>query len=506
MKKLALIATIAFGMAATSCDSYMDINENPNSPTKSDLSADMILPAAEMNIASSYGNFLRTVGGYYAQHYVQSFGTSNYLDFSQFTMSATRSEGTWTQIYQRGLQNLKTVDEMATESEDWGTHLAVTVLRAFAFQTLVDCYDAVPYTEALDLDIVTPKFDEGQVVYDGIIAELDEALAKVTGLETVSKNFLYSSAEDWIKFANALKLRILMRESGVKEVTAQLDALVAANNFPTEDVQYAGIWSNVSGQANPYYQEEFASYFGSTQVNVVANIAIIGTMQQKDAAGDVVYEDPRLAKFFEKNSAGEFTGGISGTNFSTSNTYKAAYWCRPVMAYDTPLDLITVFETEFFLSEYYAKKGDAANAKTHYEAAIQASFDKAGVNGAAACIARFPYDQSKYQEVIGIAKWVALAGVNNFEAWCEMRRLDYPAFGTVSGLDMYNKQDDSSYKPELYVPGTLYTPIDVFNEVGDNKLLERFPLPGVSTSRNTNAPKYDENNKFSYTKPVFWGK
>ena len=311
-------------------------------------------------------------------------------------MSATRSEGTWTQIYQRGLQNLKTVDEMAAESEDWGTHLAVTVLRAFAFQALVDCYNAVPYTEALDLDIVTPKFDDGQVVYDGIIAELDEALSKVTGLETVNKNFLYSSAEDWIKFANALKLRILMRESGVKDVTAQLDALVAANNFPTEDVQYAGIWSNVSGQANPYFQEEFASYFGSTQVNVVANIAIIGTMQEKDAAGNVVYEDPRLATFFAKNSAGQYTGGISGTNFSTSNSYKSTYWCRPVMAYDTPLDLITVFETEFFLSEHYAKKGDAANAKAHYEAAIQASFDKACVNGAAAHIGQTDSERERF--------------------------------------------------------------------------------------------------------------
>ena len=107
MKKLAIISTIILGLAATSCNSYLDINESPNSPKESDLNASILFPAAEMNLASSYGDFLRITGGYYAQYYVQSFGTSNYLDYSRFEMSATRSSSTYTQLTSRTLKNLQ---------------------------------------------------------------------------------------------------------------------------------------------------------------------------------------------------------------------------------------------------------------------------------------------------------------------------------------------------------------------------------------------------------------
>ena len=91
MKKIAIISTIVLGLGTTACDSYLDINQDPNSPAESNMTTSIMLPAAEMNLAGSYGDFMRITGGYYAQHYAQTFGTSNYLDYSQFKMSATRS-------------------------------------------------------------------------------------------------------------------------------------------------------------------------------------------------------------------------------------------------------------------------------------------------------------------------------------------------------------------------------------------------------------------------------
>jgi hypothetical protein len=224
-------------------------------------------------------------------------------------------------------------------------------------------------------------------------------------------------------------------------------------------------------------------------------------MQQKNAEGDVIFEDGRLAAFFEPNSSGVYTGGISGSNFSTSDNYKSGYWCRPVASYDMPVYLITRSEVEFFIAEYYAKAGNAAQAKAHYEAAIEASFATAGVAGAAEAIAKFPYDQANYKKCIGVSKWIALAGVNTFEGWCEARRLDFPAFGSVQGTQMYNEQSDASYHPELYVPGTFYTPIKVEDKLGANKLLERWPYPESSSARNSNSPEFP-----GYATPVFWGK
>ena len=503
MKKFAFIFTIALGMLTTSCDSYLDINQDPNSPAEANMTTDIMFPAAEMNLASTYGDFYRITGGYFAQYYSHAFGTSNYVDYSQFKMSATRSSTDYTQLNQRSLKNLNTICQLAENDEEWGTFLAAKTLKAFIYQMMVDAYGEVPYSEAFDASNATPKYDQGADIYAGVLAELDEALSKASAGDKVATNFLLpgKNAGAWIQLANAVKLKMLTRESGVADVNSQIAALVSANNFPEGDVAWEGCWSNESGSLSPFYAEEFSTAWGSTQINVVANIAIVGTMQQKNAEGDVVFEDGRLAAFFEPNSSGVYTGGISGSNFSTSDSYKSGYWCRPVASYDMPVYLITRSEVEFFIAEYYAKAGNAAQAKAHYEAAIEASFATAGVAGAAESIAKFPYDQANYKKCIGVSKWIALAGVNTFEGWCEARRLDFPAFGSVQGTQMYNEQSDASYHPELYVPGTFYTPIKVEDKLGANKLLERWPYPESSSARNSNSPEFP-----GYATPVFWGK
>ena len=504
MKKLAIISTFILGLAATSCDSYLDINESPNSPKESDLNASILFPAAEMNLASSYGDFLRITGGYYAQYYVQTFGTSNYLDYSRFEMSATRSSSTYTQLTSRTQKNLQLVRDIAKEKQNWGDYLAATVLRAFTYQTLVDCYGEVPYTEALDVSNPTPKYDDGQTIYAGILSELDEALSNAKASDPVCTNLLFpgQTADPWIKFANALKLKIYSRMGGAD---AQIGAIIEEGNLPTSDIAFKGCWTSEAGHISPFYAEEFATNWGSTQINVVANVAIIGSMQLTDKEGALVYEDPRLSKFFDKNGSGKYTGGISGTNFSTSSSYKSTYWCRPVASFDMPVYLLTMAELDFFISEYYARQGKADMAEAYYNLATAYSIRSAGYDDTAALAyaedfaKQWPYDQSNYKKSIGIAKWIALAGVNPFEGYCEVRRLKYPAFGTVKGSDMYNETDDSSYKPEKYQPGTLYTPIKVFGPVGDNQLLQRWPYAESSSARNTNTPAFP-----GYTTPIFW--
>ncbi len=503
MKKLAIISTLVLGLAVTSCDSYLDINESPNSPKESDMTASIVFPAAEMNLAGSYGDYLRITGGYFAQYYSQTFGTSNYLDYSQFEQSATRSSSTYTQLNARTLKSLQLVREIATKNKAWGDYLAATTLRAFTYQALVDCYGELPYTEALDVSNPTPKYDDGQTIYDGIIKELDEALAKVSSADVVCTNFLFpgETAASWIQFANALKLRILSRESGVASVDAQIKAIIDEGNLPTSDIAYAGCWGTESGSMSPFYAEEFATNWGSTQQNVIANVAIIGSMQVVDSEGAVVYSDPRLPAFFEKNGSGKYVGGISGTNFSTSSAYKSSYWCRPVASATMPVYMITMAETSFFIAEYYARTGDATEAKNYYDKAIEESFTTAGVSGAADFIVQYPYDQSNYKKSIGIAKWIAMAGVNPFEGYCELRRLGYPAFGSVKGIDMYDTMNDASFNPNLYQAGTLYTPIKVFGSVGEGNILKRWPYAESSSARNSNTPTFP-----GYTSPIFWGK
>ena len=166
-----------------------------------------------------------------------------------------------------------------------------------------------------------------------------------------------------------------------------------------------------------------------------------------------------------------------------------------------PVYLLTMAELYFFEAEYYARTGKTEEAKLAYGLAVAASFQTAGVDPslAAGFVAQWPYDQSNYEKSIGIAKWIALAGVNPFEGYCELRRLKYPAFGSVKGTDMYNETDDSSYQPNKYVAGTLYTPIKCYGPVGEGNLLQRWPYAESSSARNSNTPSFP-----GYTTPIFW--
>lgn len=496
MKKIILTGVVAMSMALASCDSYLDINQSPNSPSVDNLDASLLFPGAEMAFANSYNDYFRITGGYFAQHYSQYFGTSNYMDYSQFMQSAVRSSSTYSNLATRCLQNLSTVIAKSKADGANGTILAATVIRVSAYQAMVDCYGEIPYSEALDVTNLTPNYDDGSDVYDGLVKELDEALANVNGGEKVCTNFLLSGefASEWVKVANAIKLRLLMRESNVKDVKAQLAALISEGNFPDGDVTWHDIWKNETGAANPFYQEEFATYFGSNQQNVILNLALMKTLESAN--------DPRLEAWFNKNSSGKYQGGVSGTNFSTSASYKANYWCRPNVKYDDPVYLISKAEVEFFISEYEARYGSAAAAESHYKAAIEASLESAGCDASAMTdiLEAYPWNASNYKECIGIQKWVALSGINNYEAWCEMRRLGYPAFGTATGADLYNEVTDA-YDPGALTAGKLYTPIKVNAQLGNNKLLQRWPYPNSSASTNANLPAYKGD-----ATPVFWAK
>ena len=497
MKKISFIALISVLLLGfNSCDSYLDINYDPNSPSAEDLTSDMIIPAVEMNIAATYAYTLHVLGAYNVEYYAQQFGTPNYVKYSQFEVSAENGSGVYTQLFQRALGNLNLVKAKAAENGDNGVLLQAAVLRAYAYQLLVDAYGEVPYTEAFDLNIVAPHYDEGQVIYEGVIKEMDDALAAAKPADAVAASYILpnSTAAEWIQFANALKLKMLTRMSGVKDVTAEIKAIIDEDNLPAGDIQIAGCWANASGQANPFFSEEAATW-GRANFNIIGNLALIGTLQQTG------YTDGRLEKWYTPNEDGVFQGSISGTNLSTVDDPYAttSAWCSPVLKYNTPVILLANTEVEFFIAEYYARQNDAANAASHYEAAVQASFETAGAEGAADYVAKFPYDQAKWQESIGVAKWLALAGINGFEGYTEARRLDYPQFGAVQGSDMY--EGSGPLDLSKYNPGKLYTPFQRFDQVGDNKLLERFPYPESSTSRNSNAPEFP-----GYTEPIFWGK
>ncbi len=530
MKKISAILAVAMSLSILSCDNWLDINYDPNSVTEVENGS--ILPAVELNLMSITGFYGHMLGSYYAEQYAIKPGGPQYLGLSHWdtkdgTLGSTWSNSLYQNGYQKVANNAKNIRNSASEAGQWGDYLAATVLLDYNFQILADAFGETPYSEALDVSKTSPKYDDAKDIYAGLIADLEDALSKVSSSDKVCDNMLFASSsnvDNWIKFANALKLKLLMRESGVVDVKDKLDALVADDNFPTEDIMFApSFWTNQAGKDNPVYSEiirQRGDVNTGRTIEICAHMAVTATMQEVG--------DARLAaKFIPSESYGSFEGGFIdeqqskeiGAGKVDENTYAELN-----IKYNTPVYFITVAETNFFLAEYYATAGlgnDAAKAKQYYEAAIDASFATHGVAGADNIYGagkKYAWDASKALELIGIQKWIALAGINGFESWCELRRLGYPAFNAKTGSEIYEKWDEiatanvTAAKPNptplaqelidagYYTTGTIFTPKNVVG-LPDNTLLGRLPYVTSSRTTNTNAPA--QKNP---AEKVFWAK
>lgn len=93
-------------------------------------------------------------------------------------------------------------------------------MRAFTFGCVSDFWGDAPYSEALrgDRDIANPAFDSQEVIYMGILEDLERAVAFFamndnTGVISANDIYYNGNVERWHKFANSLRLRYSMRLS-----------------------------------------------------------------------------------------------------------------------------------------------------------------------------------------------------------------------------------------------------------------------------------------------------
>jgi len=114
------------------------------------------------------------------------------------------------------------------------THKGIfKIFRSLLFSFMTDFYGDIYYSEALKGrdGILYPKYDKQADIYTGILAELDEANTLIKqGTDEVSATYdlMYGGDKTkWQKFANSLKLRLLMRASKkLADAGAQMTAIL----------------------------------------------------------------------------------------------------------------------------------------------------------------------------------------------------------------------------------------------------------------------------------------
>lgn len=202
-----LIAGLTF-----SCGELVEgFNEDPNNPTET--SYQYILTGAEVgNIILQTGETARRAGifsGYYEGLDRQHLGFYNY------SLTTSDFNGLWFDAYVDVLRNALEA-EKAAQAEGIGpvTTGITQVLQAYGFGTATALYGDVPFSEAGQIEIENPVYEDQVFIYDQVQNLLDEA---ITNLQAGSGRpvggadiYLDGDPAAWTEVAYTLKARFYM--------------------------------------------------------------------------------------------------------------------------------------------------------------------------------------------------------------------------------------------------------------------------------------------------------
>ena len=109
------------------------------------------------------GGELAIIGMLWSEYTTQDVSSSQYRNFDSYNVVSTDLNTDYNQLYTGALNDLELILQKTKAAEDWNYNLLATVLKVYTYQVLVDLYDQVPYTEALQgAANLQPKFDNGR--------------------------------------------------------------------------------------------------------------------------------------------------------------------------------------------------------------------------------------------------------------------------------------------------------------------------------------------------------
>lgn len=335
MKRLIKISsTILFLVfSLSSCADFEEINTRPDAFTADEVSAKYFLTGLQVELygegrfAYWRGNLLH--GDRYAGQFTIGFNGGWWPGGLCYVYHAAYTDATygWMSGYVSKLSAFQNFVKEGGELENEYYYAIGLIMKGLYYQMYTDTFGMVPYTEAFNPDIVTPAFDKQQVIYSGIIADLNKAMeiigeATVTGegvvLLTENDLFFNGDLQQWKKLANTLKLRVAMRAYGAPDAsfaqTAISEALqnplltVAADNVLIEKdtkidqfskAAYGDVWHNFGGLGSKWTM-------GKTLIDYLRE-----------------NNDPRLSKYAQPIVGGtvEFIKPETGASVALFDTY-----------------------------------------------------------------------------------------------------------------------------------------------------------------------------------------
>jgi hypothetical protein len=436
---------------------FLDINTNPNVLTSA--SASFVMTNA-LNVTST--NFLgfNEVGEYWSGHWTQSNGYI--LSPQQFSYNYTNGDfNFWDGIYDNLYDYQYAIDNADAANQKYFKGPA-KIMKALNYQALVDMYGSIPYSNALKGSaVLAPKFDDQKAVYDSLIVLLTEAIADTKANAFASA---FASADiifkgnttKWVKFANSLKLRILMKEARVAGkdayIIAELNKIAAEGSgfIVGEEVGVNPGFLASTGKLNPYYErwgydpngakKGLSNYPRLTEFFVNSLKAAADTFRLKRlayATGGENGANPGVSTKAEisTNYVGVPFGVSSGYLPTNSSSIGPSQIIKG--QFGKPFVLAVAAEFQFLLAEakerYGASVNFAGTSQNYYEEGVKQSFRMLGANiNNATFLLTSGIDNADFiastnkLNAIAYQKWIALANFSGLEAWSEYRKMNFP--------------------------------------------------------------------------------
>jgi len=241
----------------------LDLTENPNYLSEDQVDPDYLLNGIQVNfgrLTESFG----LIGGKLTRinHMSGRFYVNVYPPISQ--------DWEWKTAYSGILKDTEAMNKIAEEKSLYH-HMAIgKVLSAYTLMTLVDFFGDVPYSEAINEDIIYPKPDSGADVYKAALKLLDEAIElfnEDAGAEPALDMFYDGDWEKWVKLANTLKMKAYMTTRLVdSEALTKFNDIVTSGNYITnndEDFQFTWSSNDINPDSrHPRYADSYTSSGG----------------------------------------------------------------------------------------------------------------------------------------------------------------------------------------------------------------------------------------------------
>ncbi len=374
IKPFVLILIVAVGSLVNSCDSFLDINDNPN----------VINEAPEpLRLSGLLGNFsyqtIANDGTRYPALWMQQIafnGTPPTED--NYDINSTDINNLWNANYDDAMIDAKIMNDLAVENENFAYAAIGKTIWAWTAVYTSNLWGDIPFSEALQAsENIKPVYDSQESIYQSAQAMLDTAIMDLDRNSVISPaedDLLYQGdMEKWRRLIYTLKARFHINLTNAPGYNAEeqaqkaLDALENGFTSNEDDADFA--YYSELGSENPWYQwgvdgKWFDRYRMSEHY--------VQLLQALD--------DPRLSVQARLNSEGEYRGHANGQPAETNSLISemGEFYASP----GAPVTWISFAEAKFIEAEATFILQGASAADPIYRDAIRASMDKLGVEPA----------------------------------------------------------------------------------------------------------------------------